>query len=69
VPPSTALTGFAELVTVLEVAPLTGQPLSPTQPSANMRSHTFGPAGEGLVIHDVLEDQRRGIVPRVRWLV
>jgi hypothetical protein len=67
--PTAALATYAELIVTLEVAPLTGRLLSPTKPSANMRSHTFGPHGEGLVIYYVLDDQRRVIVLRVMWLV
>jgi hypothetical protein len=52
----------------LQVAPLNGRLLNPTKPTANMRSQTFGPDGEDLVIYYVLEGQRRVIVLRVIWL-
>jgi len=35
------------------------------RPDANMRTHTFGSHGEGLMIYLVLDDQRRVVVRRV----
>jgi hypothetical protein len=58
---------FAELVTVLEVAPWSGDAYDRQRPDANMRTHAFGEHGEGLVIYVILDDQRRVIVVRVLW--
>lgn len=65
--PSAAFLFFAELVTVLDVAPWSGDPYDRQRPDANMRTHAFGEHGEGLVIYVILEDQRRVVVLRVLW--
>lgn len=66
--PAVALPLFAELMVLLETAPWSGDLLNRERPSANMRSHTFGPHGRGLAIYYILEDQRRVVVVRVLWL-
>ena len=65
--PSEAFSFFAELVTVLEVAPWSGDAYDRQRPDANMRAHAFGEDGEGLVIYVILDDQRRVVVLRVLW--
>lgn len=57
----------AELVTLLEVAPWGGDSYDRKRPDANMRTHTFGSHGEGLMIYLILDDQRRVVVLRVLW--
>lgn len=46
--PAQALPAYAELMTVLEVAPWSGDPYNLERPDANMRTHTFGEAPTGL---------------------
>jgi hypothetical protein len=65
--PSAAFPFYAELVTVLQVAPWSGEPYNKQRPDANMRTHTFGEHGEGLIIYLILEDQRRVVVLRALW--
>jgi len=64
--PSEALSPYAELMAVLEVAPWSGDAYNRQRPEANMRTHSFGDSA-GLVIYLVLEDQRRVVVLRVIW--
>lgn len=65
--PSDAFPFYAELVTVLQVAPWSGDSYDRQRPDANMRTHAFGQQGEGLVIYVILDDQRRVVVLRVLW--
>lgn len=65
--PSDAFPFYAELVTVLQVAPWSGDSYDRQRPDANMRTHVFGQQGEGLVIYVILDDQRRVVVLRVLW--
>jgi hypothetical protein len=65
--PSGAFPFYAELVTTLQVAPWSGDPYDRQRPDTNMRTHTFGANGEGLVIYLVLDDQRRVVVLRMLW--
>jgi hypothetical protein len=65
--PSEAFPFYAELVTVLQVAPWSGDAYDRQRPDANMRTHAFGEHGEGLVIYLILDDQRRVVVLRVLW--
>lgn len=65
--PSEALPFFAELVTVLQVEPWSGDAYDRQHADANMRTHAFGKHGEGLVIYLILDDQRRVVVLRVLW--
>lgn len=65
--PSEALPFFAELVTVLQVEPWSGDAYDRQRANANMRTHAVGKHGEGLVIYLILDDQRRVAVLRVLW--
>ena len=65
--PSEALPFFAELVTVLQVEPWSGDAYDRQRADANMRTHAFGNHGDGLVIYLILDDQRRVVVLRVLW--
>ena len=65
--PSGALPFFAELVTVLQVVPWSGDAYDRQRPDANMRAHAFGEHGEGLAVYVILDDQRRVVVLRVLW--
>lgn len=40
--PPEALPAYAELMSLLEVAPWSGDPYNMQRPDANMRTHTFG---------------------------
>jgi hypothetical protein len=66
--PTQALPFYAELITLLEVAPWSRDPYNLQRPDANMRTHTFGPHAEGLTIYRVLERDRRVVVLRVLWV-
>lgn len=65
--PSEALPFFAELVTVLQVEPWSGDAYNRQRTDANMRTHAFGNHGDGLVIYLILDDQRRVVILRVLW--
>jgi hypothetical protein len=66
--PAKALSFFAELMTLLELSPWAGASYDREQPNANMRTHPFGPAGEGFIIYLILELERRVSILRVVWL-
>ncbi|MGH3696545.1 MAG: hypothetical protein ACRDRX_21565 [Pseudonocardiaceae bacterium] len=66
--PAKALSSFAELMTLLELSPWAGASYDREQPSANMRTHPFGPAGAGFIIYLILEQERRVSLLRVVWL-
>jgi hypothetical protein len=65
--PAEAIPFYAELVTVLEVAPWSGDAYDRQRPDANMRAHAFGKHGEGLAVYVILDEQRRVVVLRVLW--
>jgi len=66
--PITALRGYAELITFLELTPWAAPPYRDDNPSGNMRKIMFGSGSEGLVVYLILEDQQRVIVVSVTWL-
>ena len=66
--PAEALSAYAELMSLLEVAPWSGSPYNLQRPDANMRTHTFAGEGRGLVIYLVLEEDRRVVILRVLWI-
>jgi hypothetical protein len=66
--PAEALPAYAELISLLEVAPWSGNPYNTQRPDTSMRTHTFGDGGHGLAIYLVLEDERRVVVLRVLWI-
>jgi hypothetical protein len=63
--PEGALRPLAELFTLLETAPWSGQPFNPANPRGNMLTHTFGE--RGLATYLVLEERREVHVLRVEW--
>ncbi|HXL90475.1 MAG TPA: hypothetical protein VN969_16135 [Streptosporangiaceae bacterium] len=66
--PAEALPFYAELMTVLEITPWSGEAYNRQRPDANMRNHVFGKHGEGLANYLILDDQRRVVVLRVLWV-
>lgn len=66
--PSHALPSYAELRTLLEINPWAGEPINKRNPEAPVRTLTFGPHREGLVVVLILEEQRRVDVLEVLWL-
>lgn len=66
--PAGVLPAYAELMTLLELAPWSGSPYNLQRPEANMRTHTFAEDGRGLVIYMILEGERRVVVLRVLWI-
>lgn len=66
--PPEALPAYAELMTLLEVAPWSGDPYNLQRPDANMRTRTFGGGAHGLAIYLVLEADRRVVILRVLWV-
>ena len=64
--PDEALGPFAELVTLLEVSPWSGQPFGRSNPRGNMLTLAFGDGG--LAVYFVLEEQREACLIRVTWL-
>lgn len=65
--PPVALAQFAELRTMLEVAPWNGDPLNKLKPDSPMRPCTFGPNDEGMTVYLILDDQRRVDLLTVVW--
>jgi hypothetical protein len=63
--PEGALRPLAELFTLLETAPWSGQPFNPAHPRGNMLTHAFGE--RGLATYLVLEERREVHVLRVEW--
>ena len=63
--PEGALRPLAELFTLLETAPWSGQPFNPANPRGNMLTHAFGE--RGLATYLVLEEQREVHLLRVEW--
>ncbi|KAB2348331.1 hypothetical protein [Actinomadura rudentiformis] len=63
--PEEALGPLAELFTLLETAPWSGHSFNPSNPRANMLTHTFGE--RGLATYIVLEEQREVYLIRVEW--
>jgi hypothetical protein len=66
--PLEAFSFYAELVTLLQVAPWSGDPYDRQRPDGNMRTHTFGKHGEGMFIYLILENQQRVVVLRALWV-
>ena len=64
--PQEALQPLAELFTLLETAPWSGQPFNRANPRGNMLTHVFGEGG--LATYIVLEEQREVYVLRIEWL-
>jgi hypothetical protein len=65
--PTDVFSLYAEVVTLLEVAPWSGDSYDRQRPDANMRTLAFGHHGEGLMIYLILDDQRRVVILRVLW--
>ncbi len=55
----------AELFTLLETAPWSGEPFNPANPRGNMLTHAFGELG--LATYLVLEDRREVYLLRIEW--
>jgi hypothetical protein len=66
--PAEALAGFAELRTVLELAPWSGDPINADHPHEPVRVASFGPDRQGLVTYLVLDEQRRVELLQIAWL-
>lgn len=67
--PADALPALAELRTVLELNPWSGEPWVRRPPEAPMRSHVFGSAsGDGFVVYAVSERDRLGDLLQIIWL-
>jgi hypothetical protein len=65
--PAQTLASYAELRTLLELKPWSGEPVNDDNPDGPVRTLTFGD-GLGLVAYLILEDQRRVDVLQVIWL-
>lgn len=63
--PQEALRPLAELFTLLETAPWSGEPFNPANPRGNMLTHAFGELG--LATYLVLEDHREVYLLRIEW--
>ena len=53
---------------MLEVSPWSSESLSAANPTAGVRTLTFGPTGQGMVTYLILEDQRRVDILDVLWI-
>jgi hypothetical protein len=65
--PVEALSHYAQVFLVLELAPWNGIPYNKNKPDGIMRTLLFG-NGRGKVTYLILEDQRRVDVLSVLWL-
>jgi hypothetical protein len=65
--PIEALSHYAQVLGVLELAPWNGVPYNKNKPDGIMRTLLFG-GGRGKVTYLILEDQRRVDVLTVLWL-
>jgi hypothetical protein len=63
-----ALAAYAELRTLLEVGPWSGDPVNDKNPGGAVRTLTFGRHHEGMVTYLILENQRRVDVLSVLWM-
>jgi hypothetical protein len=63
--PQEALGPLAELFTLLETAPWSGDPFNRANPRSNMLTHVFGELG--LATYLVLEEQREVYLLRIEW--
>lgn len=63
--PQEALRPLAELFTLLETAPWSGEPFSHANPRSNMLTHAFGELG--LATYLVLEARREVYLLRIEW--
>jgi hypothetical protein len=66
--PAHVLGHYAELRTLLEVGPWSGESVNRRNPEAEVRFLLFGPSREGMVTYLILEDQRRVDVLQVVWI-
>lgn len=66
--PAEALPAYAELMTLLELAPWSGDPYNRERLDANMRTHSSLTRARGLVIYLVLETERQVVMLRVLWI-
>ncbi|MDR2988698.1 MAG: hypothetical protein LBV34_28070 [Nocardiopsaceae bacterium] len=61
-----ALRPLAELFTLLETAPWSGEPFSTANPQGNMLTYAFGDSG--LATYVVLEERREVYLLRIEWV-
>lgn len=65
--PADALTAYAEMFGVLELAPANGRLYNEAKPDG-LRELVFGVRGEGTVTYLILERQREVHVVLVQWI-
>ncbi len=63
--PQEALRPLAELFTLLETAPWSGQPFNSATARGNMLTHAFGELG--LATYLVLDERREVYLLRIEW--
>jgi hypothetical protein len=66
--PAQALAAFAELRTVLELAPWSGEPIKAEHPEEPVRVAVFGARGQGVVTYLILDEQRRVELLQLVWI-
>lgn len=66
--PFGALTEYAQVIDVLEIAPWNGPPHNARNPEGAVRRWVFGPNGSGQVIYLILERQQEIHVLLVQWI-
>lgn len=66
--PDTALVGYAEIISVLEVLPWNGPPHHRSNPDGAVRRWHFGPMAAGQVVYLIVEDLHEVHVLLVQWL-
>lgn len=65
--PAEALPAMAEAVTMLELAPWSGSPLTPDTADAAVRVLPFGPHRTGMLTYLILDEQLRVDILQVLW--
>lgn len=66
--PIRALPHYAELIAFLELTPWDAPAYRDDKPDGNMRKMLFGPDTEEIIVHLILEHERRVVVLSVTWL-
>lgn len=65
--PTSALLPLAEVLTVLQIAPWSGEPQHKDNPSGAVRRLLFGPGGAGQLVYVILESTRQVEVLTLLW--
>lgn len=65
--PTSALLPLFDVLTVLQVAPWSGEPHHKDNPDGAVRRLLFGPQGAGVLVYLILENTRQVEVVTLLW--